>query len=238
MQDLRGGYGQFCPVSMASELLCTRWTMNIARELLSGSTRFNELRRGLPRISPALLSKRLKELEQEGIVARSPTEEPGVFAYELTPAGRDLWDVVEAMGLWGHRWLEKHLSLQNLDPSLLMWDMRRRLNPDPMPDARVVIQFIYPELKPDRRNWWLLVEKDSEVDLCQVDQGFNVDLFVVTDLRTMTSVWMGLSTLEDELKDGKIKLTGDKVLESSMAQWLGLSLFAGVERQVDAGARA
>jgi len=227
-----GGYGQFCPVSMAAEVLCTRWTLILVRELLVGVTRFNDFRRALPRISPALLSKRLKELEAEGIISRRPTDEAGVFDYTLTDAGKDLWDVVEAMGLWGHRWLERHLSLQNLDPSLLMWDMRRRLNPDPMPSGRKVIQFQYPDLPSDKRHYWLVVEEGCDVDLCSVDQGFDVDLYVVTDLRTMTSIWMGLSKLEDELAERKIKLTGDRALQQSMAQWLGLSIFAPISRMV------
>lgn len=97
----RGGYGQFCPVAMASEVLCTRWTVLIIRELVAGSSRFNELRKGVPRMSPALLSKRLKELEAWNIVERHPTGEPGVFDYRLTAAGRELWPIIEAMGIWG-----------------------------------------------------------------------------------------------------------------------------------------
>jgi DNA-binding HxlR family transcriptional regulator len=230
MANSNGGYGQFCPVSMAAELVCTRWTINVIRELLQGSSRFNDLRRGLPRMSPALLSKRLKELEAGGIIERTGTQGQGGVSYVLTPAGNALGDVVESIGRWGHRWLETHLSLQNLDPSLLMWDMRRRLNPDPMPPGRAVIQFVYPELSATRRQWWLLVDKGKDVDLCSIDPGFDVNLYVVTALRTMTSIWMGLSTLEEELNRHTVRLTGDAALQQSMSQWLGLNHFAKAER--------
>ena len=132
-------YYQFCPVAMASELLCYRWTVVLLRELVAGSTRFNDLRRGLPRMSPTLLSQRLKELEIAGVVERRAVRsEKGVFDYHLTEAGRDLRAVVEAVGLWGQKWVETKSSLKNLDPSLLMWDMRRNLNPHPLPERRTV----------------------------------------------------------------------------------------------------
>src|SRR6185436_2508140 len=156
-------YGQFCPVAMASEILGNRWTLVLLRELLAGSTRFNDLRRGVPRMSPALLSKRLKELEGAGIVERSKvTGESGVFEYRLTKSGRDLRAVVEAVGIWGQRWIETEASLDNLDPNLLMWDMRRNLDPRPMPTRRSVIQVIFADLPASHRNWWLIVQPGEE----------------------------------------------------------------------------
>jgi DNA-binding HxlR family transcriptional regulator len=137
------GYKQFCPLAMAAEVLCTRWTMVLMRELIAGSTRFNDLRRGVPKMSPTLLSQRLKELEAAGIVQRIPApSERGVYEYHLTKSGKDLRDVVIAMGMWGQKWVESSLSLKNLDPSLLMWDMRRNLNPDPLPKHRTVVQLV------------------------------------------------------------------------------------------------
>src|SRR5437867_1857916 len=136
-----GSYKQFCPVAMAAEILCARWTLVLLRELVAGSTRFNELRRGVPRMSPALLSKRLKDLETAGIVTRSQVAgEPDLFEYRLTKAGRDLRPVIEAVGVWGQRWIETEVSLENLDPNLLMWDIRRNIDPTPMPRRRTTIQ--------------------------------------------------------------------------------------------------
>jgi DNA-binding HxlR family transcriptional regulator len=225
------GYQQFCPIAMAAELLCTRWTMLLMRELLAGSTRFNDLRRGLSRMSPTLLSQRLRELEEAGIVDRRPLPaEKGVFEYVLTEAGRDLRPVVESMGCWGQRWVETRLSLKNLDPSLLMWDMRRNFNPSPLPDRRVVIQFLYPELPVAKRSWWLVIEPAGDVDLCWSDPGYEVDLYAATDLRTMTKIWMGLTTVERE-RD-RIELVGDRALAETMQVWLGLSPFAAERKRV------
>jgi len=219
------GYKQFCPVAMAAELLCTRWTMVLLRELVAGTTRFNDLRRGVPKMSPTLLSQRLKELEAAGILERRKLKsEKGVFEYHMTESGKDLRSVVEAMGFWGQKWVEARQSLKNLDPSLLMWDMRRNLNPSPLPDRRTVIQFMYPELPTSKRSWWLVVEPDGEVDLCWSEPGFEIDLYVSSDLRTMTAIWMGLTTVARE-RD-KVVLTGDKEIGSKMQTWLGLSPFA------------
>ncbi|MFT5656097.1 MAG: DNA-binding HxlR family transcriptional regulator [Arenicella sp.] len=221
----QAGYKQFCPVAMAAEILCTRWTMVLVRELIAGTTRFNDLRRGVPKMSPSLLSQRLKELESAGILERIQLEsEKGVFEYHLTAAGRDLLPVVESMGIWGQKWVESRISLKNLDPSLLMWDMRRNLNPIPLPKRRAVIEFLYPELPKSKQSWWLVVEPQGEVDLCWTDPGFEVDLYVKTDLRTMTAIWMGLTTVKKELS--RMDLTGVREIASSMQTWLGLSPFA------------
>ena len=227
------GYKQFCPLAMAAELLCTRWTMVLLRELVAGSTRFNDLRRGVPKMSPTLLSQRLKELEQAGIIERVELKsEKGIFEYRMTEAGKDLRAVVEAMGIWGQKWVEARLSLKNLDPSLLMWDMRRNLDPSPLPDRRIVIQFLYQELPASKRSWWLIVEPTGEVDLCWADPGFEVDLYVSTDLRTMTAIWMGLTTVAKE--SAKITLTGDRGVAGNMQTWLGLSPFAVVPKRAAA----
>ncbi len=221
-----GSYKQFCPVAMAAEILCTRWTVVLLRELVAGSTRFNELRRGVPRMSPALLSQRLKELEVAGIVTRKSGSERGVFEYQLTTAGRELGPIVEAFGVWGQRRIESHLSLQHLDVQLLMWDMRRNLNTTPMPKKRSVVQFSYPELPATQRSWWLIVDPEESVDLCSIDPGFDVDLYVSVDLRTMTAIWMGLDTVRAAIANRRLMLTGNRQLATAMQSWLGLSPFA------------
>jgi DNA-binding HxlR family transcriptional regulator len=226
-------YNQFCPVAMAAEVLGTRWTLVLLRELVAGSTRFNDLRRGLPRMSPALLSKRLKDLELAGVVTRSPViGEPDVYEYRLTQAGRDLKPVIEAVGVWGQRWIQTEVSLENLDPNLLMWDMRRNIDPKPMPQRRNVIQVIFTDQKEARRNWWLIVEPNREVDLCSVDPGFDVDLYLSTDLRTMTKIWMGYTTIGQVKEQGSLIVTGNKELEHNLRSWLTLSPFAKVAKLV------
>lgn len=224
----QGSYKQFCPVAMAAEVLCTRWTVVLLRELFAGSTRFNDLRRGVPRMSPALLSQRLKELEQAGVLTR---DEAGGGEYRLTEAGRELQPIVEAFGIWGQRWVESDLSLEHLDAQLLMWDMRRGLDPTPLPPRRSVIQFRYPELPEARRRWWLVVDPDEDVDLCAVDPGYDVDLYVSADLRAMTAIWMGYETVRGATERGTVVLAGDPRLATQMQSWLGLSPFAKHARQ-------
>jgi DNA-binding HxlR family transcriptional regulator len=222
-----GSYQQFCPVAMAAEILCTRWTIVVLREMFAGSTRFNELRRGVPRMSPALLSQRLKELELAGIVARaSSATDPGVIEYQLTESGRELGPLVKAFGVWGQRRIDADVSLQHLDVNLLMWDMRRNLNTTPMPTRRSVAEFVYSELPAAQRRFWLVVDPETGVDLCKIDPGFDVDLYVSVDLRSMTAIWLGLDTVRAAVASQRMVLTGSKQLATSMQTWLGLSPFA------------
>jgi DNA-binding HxlR family transcriptional regulator len=224
---------QFCPLAMAADILCARWTMMLLSELLRGTTRFNDLRRGLPRMSPALLSKRLKELEAAGIVARSrPAEGPDLYEYSLTEAGRAVEPIVDAMGDWGHRWVTTEASMANLDVKLLMWNLRRNLVPDPMPQRRCVIQIVYRDLPTASRNWWLLIYPGREADLCSIDPGHDVDLYVTTDLRTMTEVWMGYDAAARAIEDGRLVLVGDRTLETTFQTWLGASRYAAMEKCV------
>jgi DNA-binding HxlR family transcriptional regulator len=230
---MEGSYNQFCPVAMAAEVLGSRWTLVLLRELVAGSTRFNDLRRGVPRMSPALLSKRLKDLETAGIVERTKVAgEVGVFEYQLTKSGRELGPVIEAVGVWGHRWIDTESSLDNLDVNLLMWDMRRNIDPKPMPAHRSVIEVIYAELPASQRHWWLIVQPGEGVDLCSVDPGFDVDLYLSTNLRTMTEVWMGYTPLALAKSQGRLTITGNRELEARMKTWLRLSPFAKIERRV------
>jgi hypothetical protein len=135
------------------------------------------------------------------------------------------------MGFWGQRWVESQVSLKNLDPSLLMWDMRRNLNPTPLPPRRCTIQFHFPELPESRRNHWLVVDA-GEVDLCSVDPGYEVNLTVSGALRSMTAIWMGLASVRQEVEAGRLELLGDMHLARSMEKWLGLSPFAQEARRV------
>ena len=214
-------YGQFCPVAMAAELLATRWTLVVLGEMLSGSTRFSEIRRGVPRMSPALLSKRLRALQQAGVLVHANGE------YTLTASGHDLAPVVRAIGRWALRWVDSECSLANLDARLLMWNVRRNLRPDPVP-SRAVIEFHYAELPEDEARYWLIVAPGAPVDLCSIDPGHEVDLLVSADLRAMTSAWMGMTDFSAELRAKRIQLDGDPALSASFTRWIGRSGLAGV----------
>jgi DNA-binding HxlR family transcriptional regulator len=222
-----GSYNQFCPIAMAAEILCTRWTLLLVRELIGGSTRFNELRRGVPRMSPALLSKRLKDLEAAGVVTRSKVSGgPDTSEYRLTESGRELKPIVDVVGAWGQRWIDTEASLEKLDVNLLMWSIRRNINPAPMPRRRTTIQVMFTDLPKAQRNWWLLAKPGDGVDLCSVDPGFDVDLYLSSDLRTMTEVFMSYTSMTAAKKEGRLSITGNLQLEADMKSWFGLNPFA------------
>jgi DNA-binding HxlR family transcriptional regulator len=219
------GYGQFCPIAKASEILGERWTHLVIRELGAGGESFNDLRKGLPRMSPSLLSSRLKSLEAAGVVARTRTDR-GV-RYTLTEAGRELKPIVLQVGIWGHRWVRSKLTNDDLDPSMLMWDIHRTMNAEYFGAERRVLLFEFSDYASKARRWWLVV-KDGDVDVCLKDPGHEVDLQVLSDVRTLTGVWMGDIGLGQALRDGRIRLTGSTPLRRDIATWLGRNYFADV----------
>ena len=224
------GYGQFCPVAKAAEILTERWTLLVLRELLLGSRRFNDLRKGVPLMSPTLLSKRLKFLEAAGVIERRRARSDKGWEYQPTNAGQDLLPVVEMLGVWGQHWVRSQLTSSELDPGLLMWDIRRRIDPRQFPDRRIVVQFEFSDVAQSKRRWWLVGDKDG-ADLCVTDPGFEADLYIFTDVRTMTAVWMGDMTLKYAIESGRIDLEGVQELRRSLRSWLQLSPLAGVPNQ-------
>jgi DNA-binding HxlR family transcriptional regulator len=147
------GYGQFCPVAQAAQVLAERWTPLVVRELICGSVRFNDLQRGVPRMSSSLLSRRLKELEYAGIVERRPAAKGRGSEYHLTDAGRELFPIVEGMGLWAQRWLRRELvAEENLDPDLLMWDIRRCVTAEGLPPDVIASERRFVVRIPDSRS--------------------------------------------------------------------------------------
>lgn len=223
-------YGQFCPVARAMELLDERWTLLVVRELLAGSRHFNELRRGVPKMSPALLSKRLRTLVRAGVVERS--EEGNRVAYELTPAGRELHTVVEALGAWGTRWMPQ-LGDEHLDPHLLLWDIHRNLDPDALPPARTVLAFHIHDARPRDRDWWI-VAADGEVDLCDEDPGHEVTARLETSLETLTHIWIGEITWDDAVRARVLEIHAPDDVRRQLPTWLKLSAFAAVPRPATA----
>jgi len=229
----RKGYGQFCPVAKAAEVVAERWTPLILRELMVGSRRFNELRRGVPLMSSALLSQRLKELEHAGIIKRH--EGKGRNAeYLLSAAGLELRPIIEGLGVWGARWTPSNLTEDDYDPGLLMWDMRRNIDVGRLPQGvRTVVEFHLHGAKPAMRRWWLVVDA-GDVDLCLKDPGHEVQLQVEADLKTMVEVWMGRQSLAAATRSGKLKFEGAPALASRFRESLKLSLFAPAARPVKA----
>lgn len=226
------GYGQFCPVAKACEIVAERWTPLVLRELLCGSTRFSELQRGVPLMSRTLLAQRLRELEEAGVVASTAKTRGRGREYQLTDAGKEIQSVIFGLGEWGQRWARRRIDPHDLDGELLAWDMHRRLNVDRLPARRTVVRFEMrgvPRHQPGRKTWWLVLDRPG-VDLCLKDPGFDVDLIVDADLAALTRVWMGDARLADMLRVGLIRIDGPRELLRAFPDWLGLSSFAGVER--------
>jgi DNA-binding HxlR family transcriptional regulator len=221
-------YHQFCPVAKAMELLDERWTILIVREMLAGSQRFNELRRGLPRMSPTLLSKRLHQLTLGGLIQRRTVK--GETLYELTPAGEELRPIVEGLGAWGVRWIG-NLGDQDLDPKLLLWDMHRNIDHSVLPKGRSVVEFGFDDVPTGQRTWWLVLTPE-EADVCDTDPGFPVALTVRTSLRRLIEVWRGDVSWSSAVRSGSLDVQGPAELRRAMPRWFTWSPFASVPRPV------
>jgi DNA-binding HxlR family transcriptional regulator len=219
-------YHQFCPVAKAMELLDERWTMLIVRELISGSQHFNDLRRGVPRMSPTLLSKRLHQLVRAGIVNRQA--DGNQVRYALTQAGQELRPVVEALGAWGVRWIGE-LGDEDLDPKLLLWDMHRNVDHDAVPAGNTVIQFTFPDAPTKVRHWWLVIAP-GQADVCDTDPGYPAALTVTASLRHMVQIWNGDLGWPQALRSGTVQINGPQPLRQAMPRWFKLSPFATVPR--------
>lgn len=212
------GYGQFCPLAKAVEVLCERWTLLVVRELAAGSRRFNDLRRGLPLISPTLLSRRLKQLSEAGVVRRAG-DDKDAKAYELTDAGHELRPLVERMATWGHRWVGSQLEEDDLDVGLLMWDIRRGVDGACFPERRTVVQVRFADAPDGQRDWWLVAEA-GETDLCMENPGHEIDLVIETSVRTLTAIWLCQCTLARAERNRELRICGDRKLKRKLPDWL------------------
>lgn len=233
-------YGQFCPVAKATEIIGERWTMLILRELLLGTSRFSDFQRAISRMSPTILSRRLKQLEEKGVVIRKRASGQDSYEYHLTPAGKELEPVVEQTAIWGMRWARRQLSDEELDIDLLMWDIRRRILTEHLPGGETVLCFSFTDV-PDpsgankAMSWWLVID-DDEVDLCDRDLGKDVDLYVSSRIRDMVEVWEGDLDLQPALREERLIVIGDRRLIRSMPDWFGRSTLAHIRPAEEAQA--
>jgi DNA-binding HxlR family transcriptional regulator len=214
-------YGQFCSIARALDVLGERWSLLIVRELLCGSRRFGDVQRGIPRISKTMLSARLRELADAGVITRDGDD------YQLTDAGRELGAVVEALGTWGQRWLPRDLPNDELDLDALVWDMRRRVDRDALPARPIVVRI---EVRGARR--YLLLKK-SEVSLCAHNPGFPEELIVRTDRRTLVAWWRGDLSFAQARHAGLV-VEGPRALVAQFPRWFERYMFAGVAPAVSA----
>ena len=216
-------YGRFCPVALASGVVADRWTPMILREMVIGSTRFNDIARGLPGISRSLLVQRLKHLERNGVIERWPSPTGRGHEYHLTPAGRDLEPVLMSLGRWAVHWLYHDLKPHEVDPITLTWWMHRRVDREATPDNHVVIQFDHTE--PERLSIWMVFER-GEPSVCVQHPGFEPDLLVTTSTPALAEVFQGFDTWNRAVATGAITLEGPPRLIRAFPRWFEWSPFA------------
>jgi DNA-binding HxlR family transcriptional regulator len=219
-------YGQFCPVAKASDIIGERWTVLILRELLLGTTRYNDFQRALSRISPTLLSKRLKMLEENGLIVRKRPSGAKNYEYHLTACGRELEPMIEHLAVWGMRWARGQMTDTELDVEFLMWDLQRRLQTERLPDGETVICFEFDELE-RFKTWWLVACQD-QVDLCSENPGKDVDLYINSTVRDLALVWRGDVPMAEALRKQSIRTHGNVHLARTIRDWLGICLYAEV----------
>lgn len=217
-------YGSFCPIAKAAEILTERWTLLVLRDMLQGSHTFTDLRRGIPQMSPTLLSKRLQTLEETGLVERRQDVGGGHWEYHPTKAASELQPIILSIGHWGQRWVRSQLTPDELDPGRLMWFMHRHFAVDRLPCERVVL---YVEISDARKlkRWWFLIDR-SKVELCWDDPGYDVDISIFSDVLTLTQVFIGDLSLNRARSMNRLEVQGPKELVRSMPDWFPRSKFA------------
>jgi DNA-binding HxlR family transcriptional regulator len=220
-------YGQYCPVARAAEVLDQRWTLLVIRELLWGNDRFNAIARGVPRMAPALLSTRLRELQHAGLLERRVLD--GEPRYRLTPAGLELRPIVEQLGAWGQRWMQ-HLRADEYDPALLMLDISREAAADParLPAKPTTVQLELSAVPERYRNWWLVFSATG-IDVCDSDPGRTIQVWLTTDVATLTRIWLGQISWTEAVRTGTLQTHGERAASDAVPHWLGVSRFATVE---------
>ena len=220
-------YGQYCPVAMATEILGERWTLLIVRDLLSGIKHFNDLERGLPGISRGLLSDRLRRLETAGVLEKISHGKGNKTDYQLTAAGVELHEVIDALMIWGARWAFDEPTEEQLDPVLLMWWMRNRIQKDRLPDEQVVIEFNFIQRKSE--TYWLIL-KPEDVSVCVTYPGFTPDVFVTAKLSVFFQVWLGRINFDQAIASDSIQLDANQKYISAFPNWFAWSLAAPAVR--------
>jgi DNA-binding HxlR family transcriptional regulator len=223
-------YGQFCPIAKAAELFCERWTALILRDLMMGATRFSQLRRGVPLASPTLISRRLKELEAEGIIERRRSESGRSWTYHLTPAGREFEPIVEALGVWGQRWSRRTLEQHEANVPLLMWALEQHVKPEAFGERRCVVKLTFTDQPARTRDWWF-VNESSSTELCFEAPGFEEHLCLVTTLADMIFIYRGDMTLAHAIECGQFEAHGPAWARRALGRWLRPSPIAHVKSQ-------
>lgn len=219
------GYGQFCPIAKAAEIFCERWTALVIRNLGAGADRFNEIHRGVPHMSATLLTRRLRQLEAEGLVERRRSDTRKSWTYHLTDAGAEFLPLVAALGIWGRRWMRRELSEGELDLGLLIWGLEYSVDPLAFGRRRCVLRLDVSDQPDHKRRYWFVCEA-GELDVCVSDPGGNTDLFVEATLADLIRIYRGDTTLATMIVDGRLTVDGAPKLVRRLGHWFNLGQMA------------
>ena len=217
-------YGQYCPIARGAEIFAERWTPLIVRNLYLGCGSFGEILEGAPGLSRTLLSQRLKQLEQLGVVASAPKPDGHGHHYELTSAGHDLFKVCQSLGEWGARWLE--IAPENLDPFVALWSMCNALRRDRLPDRRVVVRFDFTGLR-RRERYWLIIER-GDTEICKTYHGLDEELYITAEAEAFVKWHAGQLTWAQATREDRIQLDGPSWLVRAFPTWNARSIFAHI----------
>ncbi|MEZ5923573.1 MAG: winged helix-turn-helix transcriptional regulator [Hyphomicrobiaceae bacterium] len=228
-------YNQFCPVAKAAELFCERWTALIIRELMTGSARYSDIQRGVPLMSPTLLSKRLKELVAEGVVVRCQDEARSGWTYQLTEAGSELIPLVMALGVWGQRWSRRALAEHEKDLGLLLWALEKGASPESLGRGRRIVEFELTDQPQHKRRWWFLNEA-GRCELCLTPPDRGSDVYVSTTLSDLIQVWRGDIPLKKAISDDRLQVHASQRLSRAFQTWLAIAPIADIAPAADASA--
>lgn len=222
-------YEEVCPISKAASILCERWTLQIVREMLFGASRFSDLQKYLPKMSPTLLNSRLKTLEQQGIIIRKRIPEKRGYEYFLTPSGLALKPVLESMGKWGIEWAFDQTDPEQLNLSVMVRDFAVTINTDELPAGDTVIQFTIPSRCDTTKKFVLIRNGTSQV--CDENIGNEVDVYLTASLETLGKLWYGEIQLLDAMASGDLKAVGAPIYVNRISSWMGRSQFADIHEK-------
>lgn len=218
--------GSLCPAVKAADIIGDKWVLLILREIFAGTTRYNDFQRAIPRISPTVLSKRLKQLESNGLLVKKQSPGQKTTEYRLTPSGRELGPIIDHLAKWGLRWARRQVGDEDIDVVGFMWDFHRTLNTEELPDGETVVCIRFANLN-TYDTWWLIINQ-GVVDLCNDNPGKEIDLYITGDLESLVSVWMGDSDIRSAAKSGEVRLNGESYLVESATRWFPQSPYAKV----------
>ena len=218
--------GSLCPAVKAADMIGDKWVLLILRELFLGTDRYNEFQRALPRISPTVLSKRLKQLEAQGLIIKKKKPGQKSTEYHLTRCGRELGPIIDHMSKWGLRWARRKIKDEDIDVATFMWDFHRTLDTQELPDGETSFYVGLPEAG-EYGEWWLIAN-GATVELCTDDPGKDIDLYITGQLASLVEVWMGDVDIRAAIRSKDIQLSGAPYLVRSVTRWFPRSRYADV----------